>query len=85
MEDWVTIKNHKAKNPSISLRQIAKFLHVSHHTVKKALSEESPPEYKRPEKINAMVNVMILKQKIRVENFSGLNIFFMNFIAELVL
>lgn len=52
MEDGVTIKNLKAKNPSMSLRQIAGFLHVSHLTMKKALKGESPTLYKRPEKLN---------------------------------
>lgn len=50
MDDWITIKNLKAKNPSMSLREIARFLHVSHNTVKKALEGESPPvikEWKR--------------------------------------
>ena len=73
MEDWVTIKNLKAKNPSMSFRQIAKFLQVSHHTVKKALSEESPPEYKRPEKINADIEPFkeVIFEMANVKRFKG--------------
>lgn len=73
MEDWVTIKNLKAKNPSMSLRQIAKFLHVSHHTVKKALAEESPPEYKRPEKLNPDIEPFkeVIFEMANVKKFKG--------------
>ena len=45
MEDWVTIRKLKAKNPEMSFREIGKMLQVSHHTVKAALAQESPPEY----------------------------------------
>ncbi len=73
MEDWVTIKNLKAKNPSMSLRQIAKFLHVSHHTVKKALKGESPPQYKRPEKINPDIEPFkeVIFEMANVKKFKG--------------
>lgn len=73
MEDWVTIKNLKAKNPSMSLRQIAKFLHVSHHTVKKALKGESPPEYSRPEKINPDIEPFkeVIFEMSNVKKFKG--------------
>lgn len=73
MEDWVTIKNLKAKNPSMSLRQIAKFLHVSHHTVKNALAEESPPEYKRPEKINLDIEPFkeVIFEMANIKKFKG--------------
>ncbi|MAT59490.1 MAG: hypothetical protein CMF23_16075 [Ignavibacteriae bacterium] len=52
MEDWVTIKNLRAKNPNMSLRQISKLLGVSHNTVKQALVRDSPPEYKREGKVS---------------------------------
>lgn len=73
MEDWVTIKNLKAKNPSMSLRQIAKFLQVSHHTVKNALAEESPPQYKRPEKINFDIEPFkeVIFQMANIKKFKG--------------
>lgn len=50
MEDWVTIKNLRAKNPNISLREISKLLGISHNTVKSALGRDSPPEYERSTK-----------------------------------
>lgn len=73
MEDWVTIKNLKAKNPSMSFRQIAKFLKVSHHTVKKALNEESPPEYKRPDKLNPDIEPFkeVIFEMANVKKFKG--------------
>lgn len=73
MEDWVTIKNLKAKNPSMSFRQIAKFLKVSHHTVKKALAEDGPPEYKRPEKINPDIEPFkeVIFEMANVKKFKG--------------
>ncbi len=52
MEDWVTIKNLRSKNPGMSLREIGRILGLSHNTVKKALSKESPPEYVRKESIS---------------------------------
>ncbi|MBU0472542.1 MAG: IS21 family transposase [Bacteroidetes bacterium] len=52
MEDWVTIRNLRAKNPEMSFREIAKLLGISHNTVKSALSRDSLPEYKRASKIS---------------------------------
>jgi len=52
MDDWTTIKNLKAKNPDMSLREIAKYVHVSHNTVKKALEGKSPPKYEKKPKGN---------------------------------
>lgn len=50
MEDWVTIRNIKTKNPSIGTRAIAKMLGISRNTVKKALSSDEMPLYNRGEK-----------------------------------
>ena len=47
MEDWVTIKTIKAKNPKLSHRAIARLIGISHHTVKTALGWEAPPGYQR--------------------------------------
>jgi transposase len=47
MEDWVTIKNLKKKQPDKSLRAIAKELGISHNTVKSALGKEGVPVYRR--------------------------------------
>lgn len=46
MEDWVTIRNIRAKNPELGTRKIAALLGVSRNTVKKALLHEEPPKYK---------------------------------------
>lgn len=52
MEDWVTIKNIKKRKPAMGTRAIAELLNISRNTVKAALANENPPEYKRTEKIN---------------------------------
>ncbi|MFH2031708.1 MAG: IS21 family transposase [Bacteroidota bacterium] len=49
-EDFVTIKNLKAKNPDMSLREIGRLLHASHNTIKAALAKEEAPKYQRVEK-----------------------------------
>lgn len=53
MEDWVTIKNLKAKNPKMGTRTIAKLLGISRNTVKRALKQEQPVRYERKPSINA--------------------------------
>ena len=50
MEDWVTIRNLRTKNPSLGTRTIALMLGVSRNTVKKALLREEIPLYNRGEK-----------------------------------
>lgn len=52
LEDWISIKNIKQKNPSIGTRKIAELLGLSCNTVKKALQKDSPPEYKRESILN---------------------------------
>jgi len=52
MEDWITIRNLKKRNPKLGTRKIAKLLGFSRNTVKKALASDSGPEYQRPQKIN---------------------------------
>lgn len=53
MEDWVTIKTLKAKNPKMTNRQIARLIGISHHTVKAALASSGGPAYDRTNKANA--------------------------------
>lgn len=50
MEDWVTIKNLKKKNPNLGTRTIADMLGISRNTVKKALKSDEEPVYNRGEK-----------------------------------
>ncbi|MDQ3194434.1 MAG: IS21 family transposase [Bacteroidota bacterium] len=73
MEDWVTIKNLKAKNPDMSNRKIAGYLHISHNTVKKALEGESPPVYQRPEKLNPDIEPFkeVIFEMVNVKKFKG--------------
>jgi len=72
LEDWISIKNLKLKNPSLGTRQIAKQLRLSRNTVKKALQSNSPPKYKRDSKINPSIALfkdyideMILLKKLK--------------------
>jgi len=46
MEDWVSIRNIRAKNPKLGTRKIAELLGISRNTVKKALSSDDMPIYK---------------------------------------
>lgn len=50
MEDWVTIRNLKHKNPNIGTRELAKMLGISRNTVKKVLKSDEAPQYNRGEK-----------------------------------
>lgn len=50
VEDWVTIRNLKKKNPDLGTRTIANMLGISRNTVKKALKSEELPLYNRGEK-----------------------------------
>jgi len=46
---------------------------VSHHTVKKALQSESPPEYKRVEKVNPDIEPFkeVIFEMVNVKKFKG--------------
>lgn len=50
VEDWVTIRNLKKKNPNLGTRTIADMLGISRNTVKKALKSDEEPVYNRGEK-----------------------------------
>jgi len=52
MEDWITIRNLKKRNPGMGTRKIAEKLGLSRNTVRNALKSENPPEYKRETYIN---------------------------------
>jgi len=47
VEDWITIRNLKKKNPSLGTRKIAELLGISRNTVRKALTAETAPVYER--------------------------------------
>ena len=60
MEDWVTIRNLKVKNPNIGTRTIAIMLGISRNTVKKALVNDDIPLYNRGvKKINENIEPFI--------------------------
>lgn len=77
MEDWVTIKNLRAKNPDLSLREIGKLLGISHNTVSQALSRDSPPEYKRAKKISPKIAPFeeVIFQMVNIKKFKGSRVF----------
>lgn len=69
MEDWVTIKVIKKRKPGMGTRAIAELLNISRNTVKKALSSDNPPVYKRIEKVNP--DIEPFKEYITGKLFSG--------------
>ncbi len=87
MEDWVTIKTLKAKNPSMSLREIGRLVQISPHTVKSALESAVTPSYERTspsipklepfkESIFEMINVKKFKgsrilEELRSKGYTG--------------
>ena len=77
MEDWVTIKNLRAKNPDMSLREIGRLLGVSPNTVKSALSREAPPEYQRVIKENPKLLPFkeVIFKMVNIKGFRGSRIF----------
>jgi transposase len=52
MEDWISIRNIKSKNPDMSHRAIGRIMHVNKNTVKRALENEYYPQYNRKTKSN---------------------------------
>jgi len=52
MDDWVTIRTMKRRNPELGTRAIAKELGIARNTVKKALKSEREPVYERKKEIN---------------------------------
>ena len=73
MEDWVTIKTLKAKNPEMSLREIAELLGISHHTVKAALAHDEAPSYKRTAPVNPLLDPFreVIAEMVNVKHFRG--------------
>lgn len=65
MEDWVTIRNMKKRNPSMGTRAIAKELGISRNTVKNALKSQEPPQYKREPRVNPELKPF--KEYIRIQ------------------
>jgi len=73
MEDWVTIRNIKSKNPGIGTRTIANMLGISRNTVKKALKGDIHQYNRGIRKINGNVKPFVdfikesfIKKNLRV-------------------
>jgi transposase len=77
MEDWVTIKNLKTKQPGKSNRAIARELGISHITVKAALEKNEVPEYRcrGSSQSELLVFHEVLIEMLMVKKFKGSRIF----------
>lgn len=78
MEDWIAIKNLKAKRPDKSNREIARDLGgISHNTVKAALERNQLPEYRRKGTSNTELTAFheIILEMLNVKKFIGSKIF----------
>ena len=77
MEDWLVIKNLKAKNSGKSNRAIARDLGISHNTVKSALERNEAPEYRRNGSSNSELEVFheVIFEMLNVKKFKGSRIF----------
>jgi transposase len=73
MEDWVTIKNLKKKNPTLGTRRIARQLGFSRNTVRRALSSDRFPEYKRVEQSNPDIEPYkdVIREMLMVKKLIG--------------
>jgi transposase len=73
LEDWVTIRNLKSKNPFLSNRALGKLLDISKNTVKSALQSDSAPKYERKESINQNIVSFqnYIYEALTVKNLKG--------------
>ncbi len=73
MEDWVTIRNIKSKNPGIGTRKIANMLGISRNTVKKALKDDIHQYNRGIRKINGNVKPFVdfIKESFIKKNLSA--------------
>ena len=73
MEDWVTIKTLKAKNPTMSLREISRLVQISPHTVKSALENKEPPSYQRASLTTGKLEPFkeVVFEMLNVKKFKG--------------
>ena len=73
MEDWVTIKNLKKKNPTLGTRKIAEQLGISRNTVRRALSSGMFPEYKRVEQNNSDIEPYkdVIREMLVIKRYIG--------------
>jgi transposase len=65
MEDWVTIRNLKKRQPELGTRRIAHMLGVSRNTVKRALMTETHPTYSRKEYVSPELEPFVEYVKVQ--------------------
>ncbi|OPY77838.1 MAG: hypothetical protein A4E65_02544 [Syntrophorhabdus sp. PtaU1.Bin153] len=70
MEDWVTIRNLRKKNPNLRGRKIANLLGISRSTVRKAVESKEYPHYRRPSMVNSSIEPFeeFIKESYLVRN-----------------
>jgi len=75
MEDWMTIRNLKKKNPYMGTRKIADLVGVSRNSVKKSLASDTYPSYHREPVVPVIIDpfveyikesYLVKKQKVSV-------------------
>lgn len=71
MEDWVTIRNLRKKNPGIGTRKIASLLGISRNTVRRAISSETYPGYHKEAIVPALIDpfAAYIKESYLVSSF----------------
>jgi hypothetical protein len=98
MEDWVTIRDLKKKNPSLGTRAIGRLVGVSRSTVKKALGSEQYPGYSRDKKVSGVIEpfqesikecylikkrrVSVILENLRSKGFTGSGISLYRYIGQ---
>jgi len=98
MEDWVTIRNLRKRNPDLGTRRIARLLGISRGTVRKALVSEHYPRYQRPSTVNRSIEpwegfikesylvrnqkVSVIFENLRSKGFTGSRISLYRYIAD---
>ena len=74
MDEWASIRFLRVKG--ISIRAIAKQLGISRNTVRRALAEDEPPEYKRATKVNPQLEPFteVIREMYYKKHFIGTRI-----------
>ncbi len=98
MEDWMTVRNLKKKNPYMGTRKIAELVGISRSTVKKLLASDTYPSYHRRPAVPALIepfaeyiteSYLVKKQKVSVivenlqsKGFTGSPISIYRYVAQ---
>ncbi len=68
MEDWMTIRNLKKKNPYMGTRKIAKLVDISRNTVIKALASDIYPSYHREPTVSVLIDPFVSAAQMDTKN-----------------